>query len=141
MNNKRNTKSDQAADAETSKTENTNTDQLNSSEVLQQLMDRLDPLLKFNKPTESAGIDDVTICWNLKAIRGEDTEIFQYSGSSTLHGMLAPNMMIESPSRAEQEIREKVVRPMVGFFQGYVNQMALMEVAAKEESLDLEDLN
>ena len=115
-------------------------DALKSPEVLQQVASLFEPLIEFHQPDEGMTMDDVKVYWDVRAIRGKDTAFAHIKGTSTLNMMLAPCMMIEAPCRAEQEITDKITKPMAGVFQDYVTRVALEEVAAKEAALDRDDL-
>jgi len=115
-----------------SKAKNGNFDNPEPLEALKQLMVDLEPVLKFHMEAEKAAMDDVTIHWDVTSIRGKDTVFAQTRGSSTLNMLLEPSMMIEAMPRVEQEITDKIIVPMVGAFQDFVNRVALEELAAEE---------
>lgn len=115
-------------------------DALKSQEMRQQVAGLLGSLIEFHKVDEGMTMDDVKIFWDVRAIRGKDTAFAHNKGTSTLNMILAPSMMIEAMPKVEQEIREKIIRPMVGAFQAEVNRVALEELAAKEAALDSDDL-
>ncbi len=115
-----------------SQTKDTNIDALKSMEAIQQMVDRLKPLIEFHKADEEMTKDDVRICWDVRTIRGKDTAFAHLQGNSTLHQALAPLMIEDALYKVEQEITDKIIVPMVGAFQDFVNRVALEELAAKE---------
>ncbi|RYG95966.1 MAG: hypothetical protein EON58_13105 [Alphaproteobacteria bacterium] len=134
-----NAKSNQPPVEIKSSTEDTNNDAFKLPELFQQLIDQFKPLIEFNKETEKAKMHDVTIRWDVTAIRGKDTVFAKNSGSSTLPYMLAPIMMAEAPSKIDQEITDKIVKPFVATFQDFVNTVALEQLAASRAASGLDD--
>lgn len=125
----------QAAAASSNK-KNTQTDLDTSMETLQQVLTVLTPLIKFHEAAEELTMDDVRVYWDVRAIRGSNTAFAHLKGSSTLHKLLAPEMLSNTTERVEQEITDKIVIPMVGIFQIEANRMALEIVAANDAARD-----
>jgi len=110
-----------------------------SAETLQQALAVLAPLIEFHTADEEMTMDDIKIRWEVRTIRGSSTPFAHLKGSSTLHKILAPNMLINAPERIEQEITDKILLPMVAIFQGEAQRMALEIVAADDAARDQDD--
>lgn len=128
----------QAATAPSNK-KNTDIELETSMETLQQVLAVLTPLIEFHKAADDLTMDDVRINWNVMAIRGKDTAFAHLKGSSTLHNILAPNMLMNAPERIQLEITDKIVLPMVAIVQGEANRMALEIVAADDPARASDD--
>ena len=122
-------------DTAPSKTKDINNDALNPK-ILQQLFNYLKPMIESNKATEkqteTEEMEDVTFLWDVIVIRGNDTVFAKTKGSSTLPFMLAPGMMADAPSRIDQEITDKIAKPLVMAFTNFVSSDALEGRAARE---------
>jgi len=75
-------------------------------------------------------MDDVSFRWDVVAVRGTDNKpLAHLQGSSTLLHMLAPEVVSCAPWRAEREIREKIIEPMVTAIHDELQRKALEELA------------
>lgn len=128
----------QAATAPSNK-KNTDIESEKHIETLNQALAVLMPLIEFHKAADELTMDDVRIYWDVRAIRGKDTAFAHLKGSSTLHNILAPNMLMNATERIQGEITDKIVMPMVAIFQRESNRMAL-EITAAEQNEDLATL-
>ena len=110
-----------------------------SAETLQQALAVLAPLIEFHKADEQMTMDDIKIRWDVRAVRGSSKAFAHLKGDSTLHNILAPNMLMNATERIELELTDKIAVPMVAIFQGEANRMALEIVAADDAARDLDD--
>ena len=110
-----------------------------SAETLQQALAVLAPLIEFHKADEQMTMDDIKIRWDVRAVRGSSKAFAHLKGDSTLHNILAPNMLMNAPERIERELTDKILLPMVAIVQGEANRMALEIVAADDAARDLDD--
>jgi len=78
--------------------------------------------------------DDVRFEWNFSVVTGDDQPIAHLVGGSTMHHMLADNMLAQAPSRAGREIKEKITLPMLSILQAKVQRMALDRTAANGDA-------
>jgi hypothetical protein len=118
----------------------TDIDLAKSTEVMNKALTLLEPLIEFHKADETMTMDDIKIRWEVRAIRGSSSTPFTHlKGESTFHKMLAPSMIMNAPERAEQEITDKIVLPMVAIFQDEAQRMALEIVAEDDAARDLDD--
>lgn len=112
---------------------------METHQQLQHLLAALTPLIEFYKGSDELTMDDVRINWDVRAIRGKDTAFAHLNGSSSLHNILAQNMLMNAPERIQQEITDKIVLPMVSVIQGEANRMALEIVATDGAARDQDD--
>jgi hypothetical protein len=97
----------------------------------QEMMEILRPLLDFRQPVDSAKEDDLRIYWDVRVVRGKDTPYAQVQGVGSLPGAMASNKLSKAPSMIEQEVIEKIAKPMVA---------AMQKEAEKETSTSLRDI-
>lgn len=108
-------------------------------ETLQQVLTVLTPLIKFHEAAEELTMDDVRMHWDVRVVRGSDTAFAHLKGSSTLHKLLAPEMLLTTTERIELELRDKIVIPMVGIFQTEATRMVLDITAADDAARASDD--
>lgn len=98
----------------------------NESIALQQLqvaLDILKPTTDFHKAVEDANPDDLRFMWDIKLVRGKDTPFRHIHGTTSLPAMLAHNMIIDAPSKIEEEVRAKILLPLIALFQTEAENM------------------
>jgi hypothetical protein len=67
----------------------------------------------------------------VRVVRGNDSPFAHVTGSSSLPNALASNMKALAPSVIQQEILEKISRPLTAVFQTDSEQQTLDEFAAR----------
>jgi hypothetical protein len=118
---------------------NTDIDLAKSTELFNQALTALGPLLKFHEAADELTMDDVRMYWDVRVIRGSDTALAHLKGSSTLHKLIAPEMLLTTTERIELELRDKIVIPMVGIFQTEATRMVLDITAADDAARASDD--
>lgn len=132
MNNTRNPGTqEQPPKRRSSKKNPANTDAEGAVEALQQALGLLEPLTDFHKAAEGATEDDLRIYWDVRVIRGKDSAFAHVTGSSSLPNALASNMKALAPSVIQQEIMEKISRPLTAVFQTEAEQQTMDGLAAR----------
>ena len=100
-------------------------------DALQQALGLLEPLTDFHKAVEGATEDDLRIYWDVRVVRGQNSPFAHVTGSSSLPNALASNMKALAPSAIQQEIMEKISRPLTAVFQTEAEQQAMDGLAAR----------
>lgn len=102
---------------DTSKTEPAQNDPL---QVLAGLIGQLQPLLdnaklsnEFHQTVSDAKKSDARLFWDVRLIRGEEELISVSKGISYIPDLLARHMHVDAPSLLQNEIIEKIARPLV----------------------------
>lgn len=136
MSTTRNARSHQPqAEARPSKTKIADIGALSPSEMLQQVIGLLEPLIEFHKADKEMTMDDVRMYWDIRAIRGADKPICHLQGSSTFNKMLAPNMVALAPFRFRQEIDDKILMPLTAVIQNELERLVAEGLAEDEEAV------
>ncbi len=99
-------------------------------DLIAQMSAALAPLLQFHAAQKGAHEDDVRFFWDIRVLRGADTEFAHVTGSSTLSGLLSPSQLHLAAEKVGDEMISKIAAPIAGKFQELVNQAAL---AVKED--------
>jgi hypothetical protein len=109
-----------------------NSSRHDAGEESQQVKDLLGPLLDFHRSVEEASKDDLRIFWDVRLVRGKDTPFAHIKGTSTLPKTLAYNMVAMAPRHIEEEITEKIVRPLVSVMQAEGERQTFAGLARQE---------
>lgn len=77
------------------------------------LTEMLAPLIDFHKAADESTDSDLRIYWDVRIVRGKDTHFMHTTGSTTLPGILANGLSINTaPIVVHQEIEDKVAKPI-----------------------------
>ena len=93
--------------------------------AMQEILEQLQPLIAFHKKCESAREDDLQMFWDLRIVQGEDKLLARIQGTSSMPLALAPNMLALAPSMIQQEVIDKIARPLVSAMQSKVEERVL----------------
>lgn len=126
MNNKKTTK----------KRASTNKSNEETESSLQAALKLLEPLTEFHKTLEDANANDMRFFWDVRLIRGKDTPFGHTKGSSSLPAMLAPKMQGNAPSKIQEEVHDKILRPLMAAMMTEVEKETFEDLAKREQSGD-----
>ena len=131
MNNTQNPRTKEPPSKRRPKKNPANTGAEGAVEALQQALGLLEPLTDFHKAVEGATEDDLRIYWDVRLVRGQDSPFAHVTGSSSLPNALASNMKALAPSAIQQEVLEKISRPLTAVFQTEAEQQTMDGLAAR----------
>jgi hypothetical protein len=97
------------------------------------------PSVNIDALLATASECDVTISWQVEAVRGKNKVLFSFTGVSTLNQLLAPEFVALAPDKVSDELIQKVVIPAASAFQIEANRVAL-EVSGAAHRDDLTPL-
>lgn len=84
-----------------------------SKDPMSILSEMLAPLIDFHKTAEESADSDLRIFWDVRIVRGKDTHFMHTTGSTTLPGILANGLSVNTaPIVVHQEIEDKVAKPI-----------------------------
>lgn len=101
-------------------------------EMLHQATELLRPLMDFHQLVDSATDDDLRIFWDVRIVRGGDTQFAQTTGVSTLPRALAPKMKALAPAKIQEEVTSKILQPLIGKTQQEVERLTFEQLEARE---------
>ena len=74
--------------------------------------------------------------WDVRMVRGRDIPFCHVHGSSSLPAMLAYNMRSMAPSVIQDEVNEKILKPLVSNMQRELEKTCFQEKANREMNGD-----
>ena len=119
-----------------SKTPPTETITKETNASLQEALNLLKPLTDFHKAVEDANEDDIRLYWDVRLVRGEDTPFCHVKGSSSMPAMLAQKMRPHAPSKIQEEINDKILKPLLSVMMTEVERMTFADLAKRNQSGD-----
>lgn len=98
-------------------------------EAMQQLLapmqQLLAPLVDFHKELDEAGEDDLRLYWDVRVVRGSGRPFLNTSGTSTLAGALSGSAVRMLTAILQDEVAEKISRPLVAKAQDLIGSVPL----------------
>jgi hypothetical protein len=91
--------------------------------LLASIIGMLAPMVEFHKRVENAKDEDIRLFWDVRVVRGADTPLFEFTGSSSMTGALSPKQLPLLTAAIQQEVNDKISVPLVGKTQQMVDDL------------------
>lgn len=89
------------------------------------MQEALKPLVEFHQAQDAATSDDLRLYWDVRLVRGPSEVFLSASGQSTLNGALSGSARNTLATQLQDEIMDKIARPLVSRAQDMVGKAAL----------------
>lgn len=94
-------------------------------QMLAPMQQLLGPLVDFHKEIDEAGEDDLRLYWDVRIVRGSGRPFLNTNGTSTLAGALSGSAVRMLTALLQDEIAEKIARPLVAKAQDLIGSVPL----------------
>ncbi len=136
MNDKQTTKPQEPKTQTNVPTEEPSITESEQASQLERALALLKPVVDFHQSVEDAGENDMRLFWDVRMVRGRDIPFCHVHGSTSLPAMLAYNMRSMAPSVIQDEVNEKILRPLLSNMQRELEKTSYQEKANQEMNGD-----
>lgn len=95
----------------------------NENQLLDSLLKALAPVVEFHKSVEGAKDTDLRLFWDVRVIKGADTPMYEFNGSSSLTGALSPRQLPLLTDAVQREVSDKIATPLVSRMQQLIDEL------------------